>query len=50
MKVKDLIRELELFDGDEEVCRADSIRQDQEIKRVEETQAVSSNIKYIVIK
>jgi hypothetical protein len=49
MKVKDLIKELELFNGEQEVCRADSERGDQKIKKVKEAVAVCPDITYVVI-
>ena len=50
MKVKDLIKELEKFNGELEVCRSDSENGDQLIKEVKEAQAISPSISYIVIK
>ena len=50
MKVKDLIKELELFDMEEEVCREDSDASDQNIETVQEVTTVTSpHIKYVVI-
>lgn len=50
MKVKDLIKELQLFNGEEEVCRADSERGDQNIEKVEEAKSISPSITYVVVK
>lgn len=50
MKVKDLIKELELFDLEEEVCRADSERGDQKIVKIEEATSLSPEINYVVIR
>lgn len=50
MKVKELIKELELFNMEEEVCITDSERGDQNITKVVEATAISPSIKYVVLR
>jgi hypothetical protein len=49
MKVKELIKELENFNGEDVVCRVDSENGDQTITKVIEKKAIDPDIPYVCV-